>query len=239
MKRLAALCALIALPVSAQPADDRQAFIDANVVSAFYHELGHALIDIMELSVLGQEEGAADTLSALLTDELWEEEAATGVIKATSQAFLASADETGGDVAYWDVHGTDEQRHYALVCLFYGANPDARSDVATELGLPDERAETCPEEYDLAAQSWGTALDELANSRNQKGLRMTGDTTSPLAALLAAEVEAINDLYPLPAWVDVEVADCDEVNAFYSPETRIITICTEYAAYMGDLFDSR
>ena len=49
-------------------------FIHANIVSVFYHELGHAIVDVMRLPIFGQEEDAADVLSILLIDEYFEED---------------------------------------------------------------------------------------------------------------------------------------------------------------------
>ncbi|MGB1209146.1 MAG: DUF4344 domain-containing metallopeptidase, partial [Paracoccaceae bacterium] len=68
-----------ALGISAAPAmadEARDAFVDANVLGIFYHELGHAMIDILDLPIFGQEEDAADVASVMLIDALWEEETA-------------------------------------------------------------------------------------------------------------------------------------------------------------------
>jgi hypothetical protein len=40
-----------------------------------------------------------------------------------------------------------------LVCIFYGANPDLREELAQELGLPEDRAISCAVEYELAIDS--------------------------------------------------------------------------------------
>ena len=58
-------------------------------------------------------------------------------------------------MAFWGVHGLDEHRFYNLICLFYGANPADRIFFANDLGLPEERADSCPEEYDQAIVSLG------------------------------------------------------------------------------------
>ena len=61
----ALLCALAA-GASAQsafqfPEDEAEsAFIANEVIATFYHELGHALIDVLHLPVLGKQEDAAD-----------------------------------------------------------------------------------------------------------------------------------------------------------------------------------
>ena len=115
-------------------AEDR--FVELNLNSVFYHELGHAVIDLMQLPIFGQEEDAADVLSVLMIHELFEEDAAQIVAYDAAFGFQAEA-EAGDGTYFWDVHGPDEQRYYNLVCLFYGGSVAAREELADELGLPE------------------------------------------------------------------------------------------------------
>ena len=124
---LFALC--LAAPASASRIDeDTRDFVAANLIAIFYHELGHALIDIMKLPIYGQEEDAADVLSAVMIHRSFDEAAAVEVAYATAIGFLGDEkfrSSEGVEVAYWDVHGPDLQRYYTFVCLFYGGNPGA------------------------------------------------------------------------------------------------------------------
>ena len=89
------------------------------------------------LPVFGQEEDAADVLSVVLIDAFYDEETAVQITYDAAYGFLGYADEqaeTGEEPAFWDTHGPDLQRHYTLVCLFYGADAEERDDVAQELG---------------------------------------------------------------------------------------------------------
>jgi hypothetical protein len=236
MRRLFLLALLaFAAPAAAfeMPEDqDAADFVTANVISTFYHELGHGLIDVLQLAVLGREEDAADTLSAVLMHQVWDEESATTLVYGTANAFWLYANEAeqqGYETAYWDEHSLDMQRYYNLVCLFYGADPDLREDDAVELELPEGRAERCPEEYALAEESWGAMLAGLEPGKDAKGLVMQGDTSDPLVALLAEEVSTMNASYALPEDITVQVAECGEANAFYDPSEKSITFCREYA----------
>ena len=97
MRRLA-LIALLAFATPSQafemPEDQAAAdFVTANVISTFYHELGHGLIDVLQLAVLGREEDAADTLSAVLMHQVWDEESATTLVYGTANAFWLYASE--------------------------------------------------------------------------------------------------------------------------------------------------
>lgn len=222
------------------PDDEAAAdFVASNVIATFYHEVGHALIDVLGLPVLGREEDAADALSALLTHQIWEEDSAAAIINDTANAYLVYADlaeSEGYETPYWDEHSLDLQRYYNLVCLFYGADPERREFIVTDYELPQERAEQCPAEFEQTEASWSGLLQEA--SAGGQGLVMKGDASDPLVVLLADEVKSMNELYDLPQSVTVEVADCGEANAFYDSEKLLVTICTEYAADLAQIFQS-
>lgn len=242
------LCAAATVSASAQtvfqfPEDEQEsAFIANEVIATFYHELGHAMIDVLQLPVLGKEEDAADHLSVILMNDIWEEEAAANILAsdATAYALLAAQREAGGeDPSYSDEHSLDMQRYYSVVCLFYGANPEARQGLADELGLPPERAERCPDEWQAAAGSWDALLADATPGGDNVGLVMQpGQEGQPLADLIAEEVVAINERFGLPIEVSVVVADCGEANAYYSPSQQTITICNEYAQNLQAMWES-
>jgi len=223
-------------PFAAVADEARDAFVEANLLGIFYHELGHALIDVLGLPVFGQEEDAADVASILMIDAFYDEEAAQDLAYDASFGFLAEADAVG-DVAYWDVHGPDEQRFYNTVCLFYGGNPDARDDFAADMGLPEDRAETCPDEYDQALDSWGAAFDAIAGA-GQSLVFDGADTPSLTSEVIAAEVAALNADFLLPETVAVQVAPCGEANAFYDPQHVAIIMCTEFEHHLRQLYDN-
>ncbi|WP_299151720.1 DUF4344 domain-containing metallopeptidase [uncultured Tateyamaria sp.] len=234
---IAVLTITSATPAQAQDLDERQAFIEANILSIFYHELGHAVIDLMEVPIFGQEEDAADVMSVLMIDWLFDEDTAQAIAYDSAFGFINDPDQTE-EVPYWDLHGPDEQRYYNHVCLFYGANPDARDDLAVDLGLPEGRAETCVEEYEQAAYSWGIIFDEMDDQR--AGVPMifragSGDGATLLNEVLAAEVASMNGDIRLPQEVVVTVSSCGEPNAFYDPQEISVTFCTEFIPHLEDL----
>lgn len=233
MKRVLAFLWLTTCPIASAADERRDLFVEANVLSIFYHELGHAAIDVLEMPVFGQEEDAADVLSVLLIDALYEPDAAEAIAYDAAYGFLAHADEDQAPV-FWDVHGADLQRYYNLVCLFYGADPDSREAFARELELPDERAESCAEEFDLADESWGAVLDELVENKQGHGLKFEGDADGFLSEVISAEIEALNKDFRWPVPLRVSVEPCDEPNAFYDLQTREIIICSELASYYAE-----
>ncbi|MCT4557438.1 MAG: DUF4344 domain-containing metallopeptidase [Pelagimonas sp.] len=238
IKRAAFLGALMASPVMAQ--QEAQDFVQSNIIGIFYHELGHALIDIEGIPIFGQEEDAADVFSIFLIDAMFEEESALDLAYDASFGFLGEAILRGGDaedVAWWDVHGPDEQRFYNTVCLFYGADPEAREDFAQDMDLPQERADYCPDEYDAASQSWGGIMEDLMDRGAGTSIRFEGSTATPTHEWVAEEVTALNENLTLSAPLTVRVEACGEANAFYDSNDQSITVCTEFADHLFEMFD--
>lgn len=161
-----AFCALLIYALLASPADAESAvsdtYVEANILSIFYHEFGHALIDILGLPVMGQEEDAADTISVLMIDLLNDEETAQEILREAAFGFLEEAASNEDEEPFWwDSHGPNLQRYYNMVCQFYGGNPDTRQSLADDLSLPEDRAYGCEDEFLLAFDSFEPILDDL------------------------------------------------------------------------------
>ncbi|WP_172299331.1 DUF4344 domain-containing metallopeptidase [Pseudoruegeria sp. HB172150] len=244
MKRLLALVLALGLAIPAQAArlrDGSHEYLAANLLAIFYHEFGHALIDILKLPIFGQEEDAADVLSVFMIDALFDGETAVDMAYHTAYGFLGEAKNSSGDEpAYWDVHGPDLQRYYTFVCLFYGADPDNRRRVAEDLELPDARRMTCVDEYEKAAESWGPVVTSLYDNGPGRSIRFLTDHHVDeygrfTAKVLQEEVDAMNTKLSLPKRMLVRVEECGTANAFYDAKTREIIICAEFARYLADL----
>src|SRR6185295_2240523 len=63
----------------------------AAMVFVFYHELGHALIDIYDLPVTGREEDAVDQLATVMLLETWDGEESELAMTASAEWFDSSA----------------------------------------------------------------------------------------------------------------------------------------------------
>lgn len=233
----AMIWALVPLCAQAQDADG-WGFVESNIIGIFYHELGHAVIDIEGVPIFGQEEDAADTFSIFLIDAVFEEESALDLAYGAALGFWAEAEDRaalGDEIAWWDVHGPDEQRFYNTVCIFYGGDPDGRADFAADMELPDDRADYCPEEYDMAAASWGAVLDEMVDRGPGTTIALVDPDDSLTSILLLEEIEALNAELSLSAPLTVYVESCDEANAFYDPADRSIIFCSEFEDHLVEL----
>jgi hypothetical protein len=129
------------------------------LADVFFHEFGHALIDLHQIPVLGREEYAADTMSAMMMLSLAKDQARRLIMGA---AYWYTDDlETAVTLKPADfssVHGTPHQRFFNLLCLAYGANQEIFGDLVDKGYLPEERAEDCKSEFQQAAHAFDVLI---------------------------------------------------------------------------------
>ncbi|MDO5647153.1 DUF4344 domain-containing metallopeptidase [Paracoccus sp. (in: a-proteobacteria)] len=228
---------------------EREDFIAANTLWIFYHELGHALIDQLDLPVLGKEEDAADQLAILLSDALWDRDRADQIASDVALAFWLAGQDQTEPPAWWDEHSTDQQRHYTVACLYYAGDPERRRHVLDAVDLPPERVELCEAERAQVEHAWGDVMDGLADAGQPGRVSFRGPDaasdgatdarwTPLLTQLLSDEVAALNDQFRLPKPLTVALIPCGEENAFYDPDLSEIQICTEYPLFLDRLLAS-
>lgn len=117
-----------------------------SVIFAMLHELGHAIIDQLDVPVLGREEDAADRIATYLFlqgNSESQEIVFTGAI-----VLMESFSLPFTRVHLADAHEQAEQRQSNIACLAFGANPSQFSRyVGTDI-LPYARASGCGAEYE-------------------------------------------------------------------------------------------
>lgn len=225
------------IPLTRQDAarrDPIMTYVEANVAETLYHELAHALIDAIDLPIYGPEEYAADMFAVVMMDRLHSDDEVMRMAPLIASNYLWFADRSGqkvGDLDLWDVHGPDLQRYYNFACMIYGSEPGTRRDMLQLSSLPEERAETCVEEYEQTAHAWGLVLDAHATDAPGASLRMdwVDEPESHLARFVASVVAKINATIVLPTTINVSVIPCGQSNAYYDPDYTEIQICTELA----------
>jgi len=126
------------------------------------HELGHALIDQLQLPITGREETAADELATVMMLQYIDHQEARGVvessIKFAGQYLAKSEADNDLPTVVADTHEMGLQRYFNLLCMIYGSDPADLLSVVTELGLPADRATSCPASTDRMMASWYTLL---------------------------------------------------------------------------------
>ena len=127
----------------------------------FLHEAGHAMFDFFEVPVFGGEEDAADQFSTYLMLLLGQKEAFPLIMGATYtfQSFLRKPEITSSIAAFSDIHGPPAQRYFNLICIAYGAQPDAFKEFVDKHYLPQSRAEDCAFEYSALAWAFSHLIE--------------------------------------------------------------------------------
>ena len=121
------------------------------------HEAGHALIDTLNIPVVGREEDAVDALSTLLMLAV-QEKPELLMAQPAFWNFLGEARSTIEDEDFQDEHGLHEQRYYNILCWIYGSDPKKFAEYADDWGLGEGRAERCPDEFTKLNDSWDALL---------------------------------------------------------------------------------
>jgi len=133
-----------------------------NVIDhTFYHEMGHALIDIYELPITGPEESVADQFGAFMVLGFLEQEIAHDIMMDTAIDFWLAAEENPDltESAFADTHGLNQQRFYDLACWAYGSDPDYHQYMwSTKDWIPENRLQWCEWEYETMMYAWNILL---------------------------------------------------------------------------------
>jgi len=137
--------------------------IDAIVgplADVFFHEFGHALFNLHKIPVLGREEYAADTTSAMLILMLAKNNDQRRLIMGAAYWYT---DDLETDIIvkpteYSSVHGTPHQRFFNLLCVAYGSDQKIFGDLVEKGLLPEERAEDCKSEFQQAEHAFNLLI---------------------------------------------------------------------------------
>lgn len=123
----------------------RYEVIVGGFIDALFHELGHALFDMLGVPVFGREEDAADQISAFVMLQFGRDVALT-TIRGAAFTYL-NASQPRHRTEFADEHGAPPQRFFNYICLAYGGEPEAFKEFVEQGVLPKDRAAHCPAEY--------------------------------------------------------------------------------------------
>jgi Putative metallopeptidase len=101
-------------------------FVLGNTLFVMAHEMGHALINQMDMPVLGREEDAADSFAVVTALNMHSGFSERVLIEAGKGWVLSSKRDKkqGNALAFYDEHGLDLQRAYNVVCMMVGSDPE-------------------------------------------------------------------------------------------------------------------
>lgn len=120
----------------------------------YFHELGHAIIDINRIQITGREEDVADQFALYFAVKMVEPKNVPVVLptiwffkRLANNTNIAAADQDTVRRLMSDEHSLGEQRIYNIACWAYGADQYRGAAVAKLVNLPPERGARCIEEF--------------------------------------------------------------------------------------------
>ena len=118
------------------------------------HELGHALIDVYDLPVTGNEEDAVDQFATIIALEYIPPDQAGNILFSTLRVWSLGQNNilTEGQLA--GPHSLALQRFYNVACWMYGSDVHAFSNFVDNGFLTESRASQCQPEYERMSESW-------------------------------------------------------------------------------------
>ena len=225
-------------------------FVSGNILFVICHEVAHAAMTQMKLPVLGRAEDAADSFATLRLIRIGSAFSRRVLAEATKGWFLSARrdQETGDKVVYYDEHGLDQQRAYQIVCLMVGSDKNKFKDLASETKLPEDRQDSCAEDYSDASYAWDSLLKSHLRTPAQPKTKIDvvyGEAKAGLSpaaraarSILFLETVAQNlaDTFVWPASFALEMQSCGFPNARWVLSTHKLTVCYELAADFAELY---
>ncbi|MGH7617108.1 MAG: DUF4344 domain-containing metallopeptidase [Gemmatimonadaceae bacterium] len=161
----------------ARPGATDAAVTDAVTRSTLFivnHEVGHALINLLSLPVLGREEDAADGFGAFILLERGGPQDAYSVLQGAE--FFGQHTLFDNDVA--DEHSLNDQRYFNVLCWMLGSDQARFAGYAQRGGLPASRQQRCVGEWSQLRASWIKVLD----NNLRPGVSSSANATAEIGA---------------------------------------------------------
>jgi hypothetical protein len=119
-------------------------------VQAVFHEVGAAVLDVLQAPVWGRRDDAADRLAGFIMLQFGEEVARQTVIGTAVFLEASGKNWTGKDFA--NAASPEAQRYFNFLCMAYGGAPKTfeflvKPDDKQHTILPPDRADRCKDEY--------------------------------------------------------------------------------------------
>lgn len=223
--------------------DDTELFVIGNTLFAVYHELAHALIDLLDLPVIGREEDAADGFAALMMIPPIPDPVRDELIIAVADGWHLQSEKAGmfaPRIPLWGEHALDEQRYFSVICWMVGSDQEGFFNFAEESGMPLPRIEACADEFQRMQASWqGLLASHLAENGTHEDVEHTIEIRfdqprrddieafewARTGRVIERSVIAFSESINLPEAISVRFASCDDANAFWQGDRGEVLIC--------------
>ena len=235
-----------------------QEFIAGNVLLTLYHEIGHALISIYGLPVMGSEEDAVDVFSIIaLTEELNKGELSqTRETKLDNYLFSTalywltmSEEEDFGDQSITSEHSLDSERFLQHLCMVYGSDLEFYQDLPRDFGVEDIVTEECEGLYQRKTTNWHKLLAPhwLGDRYRVKRIVIIEDEPDPqykgyrqwlhVHGILDEFENYVEKSFHLPQKITLRLRSCGVANAFWSPQKLEVVLCDEQIAEYYHIYE--
>src|SRR5262245_6416348 len=149
---------------------------DAVLGQTFYvfgHEIGHAMLDVLKVPIIGDAENGADHFSAYMMLQFGKARAKDLITGAayTYKKYVQGPNVSAPLVAFSDIHDAPAQRFYNMLCLAYGADPILFAEFVekdTVEHLPKGRARNCKREYEQVTFAFNESIRPHLDERLEK-----------------------------------------------------------------------
>lgn len=231
-------------------------FVLGATAGIFFHELGHALIDVLELPAVGNQEDVVDEFSTFVLIAAAQNDPAfyRAAVNTANFWFLQWERRTeAGTIPFWDSHGLTKKRGINILCLLYGAAPDRFGDLVERLGMRERYATTCRYEYRRKWKAWEELTephtraegepvpDDRARIRVRYG-KATSDFSRRMRKLYwetrvyERVAASLDSALALPHDIEIRLEECGTANAFWSPKEQAILMCWEMMEEVGKVY---
>lgn len=143
------------------------------VLFVIYHEIAHALIDVFNIPVIGNDEIAADQFATMLLLDQMRQEARISYVLSGPMQFFADESKSYSDfnkTPYWQKHSIGVQRSSAILCLAYGKfGSDPFHYINIEKYIPPTRLQNCSIEFQTISKNWEVLLKDYLKPNSNFG----------------------------------------------------------------------
>ena len=159
---------------NAQSEEELQQIVGDATTFTFFHELGHGLVDILQLPATGKEEDAVDQLSTFVLLTTDQREGGRTVLNGAQWFWnnFQATRESGTNIEklnWADEHSMDGARAFNIMCWTYGSDPQKYTSLVNA-PLPEARAVRCPTEYNKLSRAWLNLLKPYLKDAGRRAL---------------------------------------------------------------------
>lgn len=207
-----------------------------NSLFTLYHEVGHLLIDKLELPLLGREEDAADNIATWMLLQKGTPEANQALEDAAKGWMMSGTlyGDTYDDDDYAAGYTPDRHRSMQIVCMMVGADGSAFRPVANSFSMPADRQSNCHFDYEVIDRSLRTLLEDTGTGTTVEVQYRDGGRRMSLAervfrhsGIFDEVAEEVRRGYRLGDRVKFTARRCGLPNAYYDPNMVEVIVCYE------------